>query len=921
MAKLKVLIACCFACYAMPLFAALQSAAFFYGQHPPLDQLQAYDVAVLDPQSSIQPAFSRLQGTQLLAYVSVGEAANSATYRADIKPAWILAQNKTWHSVILNQANPEWQTFFLDHIIAPLWNKGFKGFFLDTLDAYQAANLSDADKKAQQQGLITLIKKIHERYPSATIILNRGFEIIPAVAHDINAVVAESLFQSWNQTKHAYEAVSKENSQYLRTELDQVKSRNIPVIVIDYVNPNQPALAKQTAIRIRQLGFIPYVTDGLLQHMGTNDLTPVQRKLLVIYTLPNEKTTVFNPEAFTMVAMPVEYLGYLPVFQNAKQAYPRLVSKQDYAGIIVLTNSLTPIQQKALYQFLVTAKGLNIPILFLSNFGFDNKPDWLNTFDISIPDYAYQNKVQLSIKKTNANYIGYETKPPVNQFDFEFYHANHANVLLQLQSNHGQTEDAVAITAWGGYAVDPYVIVTLPNTVGLWVINPMKLIADALRLKQIPIPDITTENGTRLAFAHIDGDGFLNPPQFNPHSNSAIELKKEILDKYQVPTAFSVVTADVASNGLYPKLAGEIQKISKSIFQLPWIESASHTFSHPFDWIKVKTAAKNGVYNLPVPNYRYNETVEIKHSVAFIQKYLAPQSTKPTIMLWSGYANLDKTGLEILANNHLIGMNGGETVITKANPYLSLITPQGLMVGKHYQVFAPIGNEEYYTNGWSQPLYGFRRVIETFELTEKPMRLKPVDIYYHIYSASTEASLNALKTVYAWALAQPLNWIYPYEYVEKALEARYVSLFEDGTGWTIKTQGNIREIRYDVRLGYPDLIKSSNIIGFNQANDMIYAHLSKNTSTHLVFTKTLPTSPYLVSVNGEVIEYRVNNKTIQFALKANQPLRFTLSHPDTCHLSAKNTWMNADIPGKKVADHLFEYHLNDRESHELTLDC
>jgi hypothetical protein len=39
-------------------------------------------------------------------------------------------------------------------------------------------------------------------------------------------------------------------------------------------------------------------------------------------------------------------------------------------------------------------------------------------------------------------------------------------------------------------------------------------------------------------------------------------------------------------------------------------------------------------------------------------------------------------------------------------------------------------------------------------MTEKPYRIKPINIYYHFYSGSKLAAFNALKEVYDWAIKQ-----------------------------------------------------------------------------------------------------------------------------------------------------------------------
>ena len=81
------------------------------------------------------------------------------------------------------------------------------------------------------------------------------------------------------------------------------------------------------------------------------------------------------------------------------------------------------------------------------------------------------------------------------------------------------------------------------------------------------------------------------------------------------------------------------------------------------------------------------------------------------------------------------------------------IGPSGVNYGPYFQVYAPVQNENIYTNLWTGPFWGFLNVIQTFELTENPRRLKPISIY-HFYSGQKLASLNALKRVYEWAISR-----------------------------------------------------------------------------------------------------------------------------------------------------------------------
>lgn len=68
----------------------------------------------------------------------------------------------------------------------------------------------------------------------------------------------------------------------------------------------------------------------------------------------------------------------------------------------------------------------------------------------------------------------------------------------------------------------------------------------------------------------------------------------------------------------------------------------------------------------------------------------------------------------------LLNMNGGDTAITRSNPSLTEVRSWGLRKGGHLQIYAPVTNENIYTNLWHGPFYGFERVIETFEMTDAP---------------------------------------------------------------------------------------------------------------------------------------------------------------------------------------------------------
>ncbi len=173
-------------------------------------------------------------------------------------PPWLAA----WHErrVAVVGRRPDcagWPAFLVDKVVAPLWRQGYRGFFLDTLDSYQLVATTDAARSAQQAGLVAVIRAIHTRFPGAYLILNRGFELLPAVHDIVDAVAFESLFRGWNQSNRQYVEVAPQDRDWLlgqaRTARDQYR---LPLISIDYCDPADMTCAQDTATKIRALGIV-----------------------------------------------------------------------------------------------------------------------------------------------------------------------------------------------------------------------------------------------------------------------------------------------------------------------------------------------------------------------------------------------------------------------------------------------------------------------------------------------------------------------------------------------------------------------------------------------------------------------------------------------------------------------------------------
>ena len=149
---------------------------------------------------------------------------------------------------------------------------------------------------------------------------------------------------------------------------------------------------------------------------------------------------------------------------------------------------------------------------------------------------------------------------------------------MKLADARGQTFDAAALTRWGGYVLDPYAVVGLPGTEqSRWIVDPFAFMQQALALPDLPLPDTTTENGRRLMFIHIDGDGYPSRAELPGTPLAGEALLTQVLQRYRLPTTMSVIEGEVAPDGLYPALSAEMEAIARRTFALPYIETVSYT--------------------------------------------------------------------------------------------------------------------------------------------------------------------------------------------------------------------------------------------------------------------------------------------------------------------------------------------------------
>lgn len=892
--------------------APAPSVALFYGAAPPMDELAAFDAVVLEPDHAPRPLPAAKQ-TSWFAYVSLGEVHPTRPYFKSLPAAWKLGTNAAFDSAVIDQSQPAWAEFFCETVVRPLWERGFRGFFLDTLDSYHLVAKTDAERARQETGLAAVIVLLKQKFPDAKLMFNRGFEILPRVHGLAYAVAAESLYRGYDHGGRKYSEVPPADREWLTGQMKRVQGEyKLPAIFIDYVAAKDRDLARATARRIAADGFIPWVTTPALDILGVGSVEVMPRKILMLYEKQGKDDQLIYQDVHRVAAMPLNYLGYVADYVEVGGGLPEYPLTGRVAGIVTRFTDASRIDAK-LHAWLRRQVDAGVRVAVLGDFGFQMTAERAAGLGLALgPAQAAPGPLAVAHRDPM---VGFEIEPFPDRRAYlpltVMKGTAAATPLLTLTGRAGERMDAVAFAPWGGYALSPYNVITLPRGVSKrWVIDPFAFFRRALNLPDMPVPDTTTENGRRLLLAHIDGDGFASRAEARDARFSGEVLLTEILARYRIPHTISVIEGEISARGVHPELAPMLEPIARRIFALDNVEIASHSFSHPFRWRAAEASAAQATvsasenYALKVPGYAYSTRAEVQGSIDYINAKLAPRGKRTRMFLWTGDCDPDEAPLQATEAAGVYNMNGGDTLITRADPSLTLVSPLGIPRGGHFQVYAPNQNENVYTRLWEGPYYGFERVVETFDLTESPRRLKPVDIYYHMYSTTKTASLAALHKVYRWALAQPLFAVYASEYAAKVIDFQRAVIAQSLDGsWLARGMDELRTLRAPAALGVP---AGEGVAGYLRNGDSNYVHLYAG-EVRFRFTTGMVTAPALAEANARISSFQRTGSGFSFGLAGHRPLEFRIAGAGRC---------SVDIGGRTLAagkNGLYQFERNGAE--------
>ncbi|MFC2971120.1 bifunctional glycoside hydrolase 114/ polysaccharide deacetylase family protein [Azotobacter bryophylli] len=865
------------------------SVAFWYAEQPPLSELSQFDWVVLESAQVSAPdiAFLREQGSTPFAYLSIGEFKGDgpALRQEGLDKAGSPVRNEAWDSQVMDLASPVWRSYLLQRA-ARLGEQGYGGLFLDTLDSYQL--LPESEREVQRQALVSLLRDLKRQQPGMKLFFNRGFEVLPELPGVAAAVAVESIHAGWSAEGQAYREVPQSDRDWLEARLGPLRKQGIPLVAIDYLPPERRDEARRLAARLQAEGYIPFVTTPKLDYLGIGSIEVQPRRIAMIYD-PTEGDVSRNLGHIKLASL-LEYLGYRVDYLAADQSLPQRPARGLYAGMVTWMTSGPPLDGQLFSDWLSARLDEQVPLAILAGLPVENDL-LLQRLGLQHAPGPLQGTPKLLVQ--DGGLLGrFEAPVQLRARDVPpFTVTEHGpRPVLAMADAQGQSYTPVALADWGGMALSPFVL-DQSSEQTRWILDPFAFLQRALHLAPLPRPDVTTENGRRIATVHIDGDGFVSRAEVTGTPYAGQMVLDEFIRPYPLLTSVSVIEGETGPKGMYPHLTREVEPIARKIFAEEKVEVASHTFSHPFYWqpeVVKKREDFNPEYGfkMPIPGYdQIDFTREIVGSRDYINSRLTGPDKPVKMLFWSGDALPDAQTIELAYASHLLNVNGGNTVLTRAYPSLSGLYPLIRPTSGGIQYYAPIANENVYTNLWKGPYYGFRGLIETFDLTENPRRLRGLHLYYHFYSGTKQASIKTMHRIYRTMLAQQPLSLWMSDYIPRLHGLYQASLARRSDGsWQVRGMDELRTLRLDPELGWPDLLRSRGVAGVRDLPQGRYLHLSRANAT-LVLRDSRDPHPALEEANIPLRDWSyLDENRVRFSFAGAFPLAFSVRASGACRV-------------------------------------
>ncbi len=668
----------------------------------------------------------------------------------------------------------------------------------------------------------------------------------------------------------------------------------------------------------------------VLAPLSAAQARPVSREIASVYYAPSEPDPFFS-QGHALAETVLNFLGLTVTHFDIANGLPKFDEPHEFRGILVwmeidrlpdpegflkwLDAEMSAGVKVAImgeWSFLQDLKGksVSLPLVnrVLNRLGAQYDGDWEEfTFDYTI-------------KPVEPDMIGYESdvvKPFPSFYGVTKAEGNSTPFVVATPPNSDSNYLIGAFGSSGGFIQDGYAIRTGRNEHDRkWILNPFKFFSKAFQVDGLPRVDATTLLGRRIYYSHIDGDGWRNISEIRgdkgqPLLDTQIVYRDLIKPFPDLPVSVAPIAADLDPAWYGTK---RTQEIARKLFALPQVEAASHTYTHPFQWSYYKNysakreerafggkttnlrgkvleflgvakdvnASDTGLekdYDLPRAYIKrpFNLRQEIIGAADYISTF-CPPGKKVELLQWSGDTSPFEAAIAMADSIGLPNINGGDSRWDPDYPSMAWVAPVGMRVGKHIQVYASNSNENTYTHLWSDRYFGFRYLSNTIKNTESPIRLRPFNIYYHMYSGEKVASRNAVLS--NLELARKSN-IIPvaasrYARIGKGFFTTELEKTNDSS-WQIRNRGKLGTIRFDKGKDLTvDFDKSYGVIGQIHYQGSLYVALDEAIDEPIISIKTraadatqypVAQQPYIISSRWRAWDLQNSDGTLHMNIQ------------------------------------------------------
>lgn len=595
----------------------------------------------------------------------------------------------------------------------------------------------------------------------------------------------------------------------------------------------------------------------------------------------------------TRAEVVLNHLGLVARYHDVNTPLPAAAAMADVRGVLMWFEGTAIADPNVLLRWLLEQSRQGRPLVLLGDLSMANGPDdkpvdprlleqFLAVLGLSGGQEWISRPYGTVLSFQDPRYLGFER--PLKGLMAPYYgltaQGPQTRVWLSArrETNPEDTSVLVAQSPTGAFAADGYDLYVSPTSpLQAWLIDPFAFLSQGLHTDTLPKPDVTTLVGRRLYYSHIDGDGWnslTEVPEYRRDGGRAITtrvIREKVIEPFpDLPVSVAPVIADIHPDW---RPVDESLPELKAMAALPQVELSSHTWTHPLSWryfldytpdkeqqyrdrdrSDLARMGKDGGKDGRYASYQV-DTVEPEESVAVDKRYEKPRAyseqpfdlrqelvgsldwlaqfarpgEKPRLIQWSGDTLPYRGVMKVLDEAGIANLNGGDPRFDLDYPSVSFLSPIGRQIGPYRQIYSSASNENTYTDLWTDKFFAYRNLQETHRNAERGRRLKPFNIYYHMYSGEKPASVNALLANLGNARQQQdqLVPIRASAYADLAQGFYTLRLLKEGENrWRVLDRGSLNTLRIDrATFRAVDFAASRGVLGQRHYQGSLYVAL------------------------------------------------------------------------------------------------